>query len=499
MRRGKNIAAFMVLLLLSAFQPVYSQGQANALIRSGIFNTPGNQPYIETSITVIGSSLASKITGVHRQNSVNIQCTIYRDSVIVKAAKYNLTGPAFDSLSPSFIDNQRYSVPNGEYRMEIAITDNCDPANKQFVYQEKLVVNFNQEQIQSSSIQPLESFKKSTTPGILTKSVYYLLPSTVIYYPDTTRELCFYYEIYNASKVLGEGKSFVYTYYLETADKKLKLNSFGSFRKEKAGAVNPILAKMDIGTLGTGNYNLVIEMYDENNHLLISKDYYFQRVNRKVDVVTLQKSSDQMNLARYFGRVNNVDTLRMFVECLWPIANGLDKERTINQSIKKDPELMKHFIVDFWQRRAADTADPVKMWAKYYQNVQQVMKLFRCGKQPGYYSERGRVYLQYGPPNQRAMQHNEQNTYPYEIWQYYRLTDATNGQFFSNRKFVFVNKNLGDQCFVLIHSDLRGEVYNPRWQFELTRRNNNGLADPDNNTPAGTQFNQFDDIYSSPR
>jgi GWxTD domain-containing protein len=189
----------------------------------------------------------------------------------------------------------------------------------------------------------------------------------------------------------------------------------------------------------------------------------------------------------------------MLVECLWPIADNVDKERIINQAIKKDPVLMKNFVIDFWKRRAADTTDPLKMWATYYQSVQKVMALFKCGKQKGYYTERGRVYLQYGAPNNRTQQINEPNTFPYEIWQYYRLTDATNGQFFSNRKFVFVNKNLGDDCYNLVHSDMRGEINNPRWQFEVTRRNNNGMANPDNNTPAGTENNQFNEIYSNPR
>lgn len=127
------------------------------------------------------------------------------------------------------------------------------------------------------------------------------------------------------------------------------------------------------------------------------------------------------------------------------------------------------------------------------------MALFKCGKQKGYYSDRGRVYLQYGAPSQRSMQPNEPNAYPYEIWQYYRTTDASTGAFFSNRKFVFVNKMLGDECYMLIHSDMRGELNNPRWQFELTRRNNDGLSNPDNNTPTGTENNQFNDIYSNPR
>ena len=160
---------------------------------------------------------------------------------------------------------------------------------------------------------------------------------------------------------------------------------------------------------------------------------------------------------------------------------------------------MKKFVIDFWQRRAADTANPLKLWAAYYKEVQQAMILFKCGKQPGYYTDRGRVYLQYGPPNQRSQQNADLNTWPYEIWQYYRLTDNVNGQFFTNRKFVFVNKNIADDCHSLVHSDLRGEIYNDRWPFEVTKRNSKGIGNPDQNTPDGTQFNQFQEIYNNPR
>ena len=101
--------------------------------------------------------------------------------------------------------------------------------------------------------------------------------------------------------------------------------------------------------------------------------------------------------------------------------------------------------------------------------------------------------------NDLNKQFAEENTFPYEIWQYYRLNDRSNNQFFSNRKFVFVSKMLGDDCYNLIHSNMRGEIYNERWQFEVTRRNNNGLANPDNTVPVGTENNSFNEIYNNPR
>lgn len=487
------------LLLVLAGPTLFSQ--PTAYFNIGAFNIPSGKPFLETYLTVVGNSLTYKLVGNQYQNSVNVQVTVLKDTSIVKANKYNLLSPLFpDTLRPPvFIDNQRYSLDNGIYTVKMIISDNYNPKTKPVELKQKFVVSFNNTKIQSSSIQVLESYKKTTTPSPLAKSGYELIPYNVNYFPETQNELMFYFESYNTDTVLGKNKPFIYYYYIESSESLTKLNSYGSFKKQTTAPVNPLLSKIDISKLGSGNYNLVIEIKDEKNMIQLQQKYFFQRLNKAVDIVSLYEYSQKKTVAEFFGSCDNADTLKMFVECLWPIANNLDKERVINQSVKKDKDLMKKFAIDFWQRRAADTGNALKMWAEYYQDVQQVMKLFKCGKQPGYYTERGRVYLQYGAPSQRSVQNTDLNTFPYEIWQYYRLNDRSTGQFFTNRKFVFVSKNLGDDCHVLVHSDMKGEIYNDRWRFELTRRNNNGAANPDNTQPAGTQNNQFDDIYSNPR
>ena len=489
------LLAFLMLLGFSI------NSQITAYFNYGVFNVPKNSPFLESYITIDGFSLKAKKTNNKYQNSVNILLTIYKDTNIVKANKYNLMGPFFDDTlkSPAFIDNQRYTLANGTYTVITQLTDNFDAKQKPLITKSVVVMAFNTNLLQSSSIQVLESFKKAATITSLTKSGYDLIPYNVNYFPESQNELAFYFESYNTDTVLGKNKPFIYSYYIESSTSLKKLESFGAFKKQTTAKVNPLLTKIDISKLGSGNYNLVIDIRDEKNILQFQKKYFFQRLNKAVDIVALAGFDEKKTVADYFGSCNNADTLKMFVECLWPIANGLDKERVINQATKKDPVLMKKFVIDFWQRYAADTANPLKLWANYYKDVQQVMVLFKCGKQPGYYSERGRVYLQYGPPNQRSQQFAEENTFPYEIWQYYRLNDRSNNQFFSNRKFVFVSKMLGDDCYNLIHSNMRGEIYNERWQFEVTRRNNNGIANPDNTTPSGTENNKFNEIYSNPR
>ncbi len=489
------------MALLAALLPLSLYCQPVCYFDLGVFNTPQNQPFIETYLTLPGNSLFAREVDHKFQNSVNILFTVFKDTTIVKASKYNVNGPLFNdsATAPVFIDNQRYQLPNGKYRLELAITDNYHPGKKATIIRRDLNLAYTPSLIQCSSIQALESYRKSEIPGPLTKSGFDMVPYTVNYFPETSNELTFYFETYHTDTVLGKNKPFIYFYYLENSENLSRLNDYGAFKKQTTASVNPLLAKINISKLGTGNYNLVIGIKDEKNIQHLETKYNFRRLNRNVDIVALAKADEQKTIAEYFGNCNNPDTLKMFVECLWPIANGVDKERTINQSLKKDPAMMKNFIIDFWQRRAADSANPVKMWTTYYKSVKECMALFKCGKQPGYYTDRGRVYLQYGKPNQRAQQNMEMNTYPYEIWQYYSLHDASNGRSFTNRKFVFVNKMLGDDCYRLIHSDTPGEIINERWRFEVSRKNNIGEANPDNTMPVETNTNQFNDLYSNPR
>jgi GWxTD domain-containing protein len=489
---------FCALLFCALFS---INAQPIAYFNMGAFNVPQQQAFLETYLTIVGNSLKMKKTGSGFQNAVNISLVISKDSTIIKANKYNLSGPNFtDSLKiPAFIDNQRYPLANGSYSLEMIVRDLNDPKQKPLVFFQRFNISFGNKLIEGSSIEVLESYTKSNKPSSISKSGVDLIPYNVNYFPETQNELSFYFETYNTDTVLGTGKTFLFTYYVENSETLKKLENYGTFKKQSAAKVNPLLGKIDISKLGTGNYNLVIEVKDQNNITQFQTKYFFQRLNKAVDMVALFEWSKKKNVSEYFGACENLDTLKMFVECLWPIAATADKERVINISIKKDKEIMKKFVINFWERRAGDSANALKLWADYYKDVQVVMANFRCGKQAGYYTERGRVYLQYGPPSQRSQQNFDLNTWPYEIWQYYKLTDRTNGQFFSNRKFVFVNNNIADDCHRLVHSNMTGEIQNDRWAFDVTKRNYNGIGNPDQNSPTGAQNNQFDEIYNNPR
>ncbi len=467
------------------------------------FSTASAKPYLETYLTISGNTVryqASKNGGY--QASVNISWKITKGTETIKASNYNLLSPSTsDTLNrPSFIDNQRFALANGEYNLEFIIIDNASP-DKKTIHTEKLIIDYTRDKkVQGSDIQILESYQKITTATSLSKNGYELIPYTINYYPKNQSHLKFYFESYNADSVLGKGTKCLYNYYIENSETYNKYSSFSSFKKQQAQKVNPLLAQFDITQLPTGNYNLVIELRDSVNVLHNQKKWFFQRQSDAIakEEPSIVNDRKPKTIEEFFGYYQSVDTLKQFVECLWPRSTTKEREWQQVQISQKDPGFMRSYCVDYWKKEAGDSLDPLTMWTDYYALVLEAETMLKCGKQKGYYTDRGRVYLQYGKPNQRTQVNSEPNTYPYEIWQYYRLYDKATRSFFSNKKFVFLNTAISDNCYKLIHSDVRGELKDDRWKFKIVKRSQQS-GNFDNTEPGKTYGSNIDDNFNNPR
>ncbi len=465
------------------------------------FSSPSAKPYLETYLTISGNTVKYKpITGSYQAN-INISWRILKGTEVIKSSNYNLLSPKVsDSLQmPSFIDNQRFSLSNGQYVLEFTIIDNAIP-DKKTTHSEKININFNRNQkICNSDIQILESFNKTNSPTTLSKNGYDLIPYTINYYPKTQNSLKFYYETYNADSAFGKVSKFVYTYYIENSETAARLNTFSGFQKQNSQKVNPLLNQFDITQLPTGNYNLVIEVKDSLNKVQSQKKWFFQRQSDAIDQTLVQKAENKVKtIEDFFNLFQSQDSLKQFIECLWPRSTTKEREWQQVQIVKKDPNLMRSYCVDYWKKEAGDSIDPLKTWYTYYKSVLEANALLKCGKQKGYYTDRGRVYLQYGKPDQRNQINSEANSYPYEIWQYYRIFDKTTGKFFSNKKFIFVNFAIADNCYKLIHSEVRGEINDEKWRFKLVNRSQQ-TQNVDDTKPMNTYGNNADENFNNPR
>ena len=67
----------------------------------------------------------------------------------------------FNEKSPSFIDNQRYSLPNGNYSIELTLKDDYDSLKKPLTIKSNFIIYYTSHELQCSSIQALEKYYKN--------------------------------------------------------------------------------------------------------------------------------------------------------------------------------------------------------------------------------------------------------------------------------------------------------------------------------------------------
>jgi GWxTD domain-containing protein len=77
------------------------------------------------------------------------------------------------------------------------------------------------------------------------------------------------------------------------------------------------------------------------------------------------------------------------------------------------------FIVDFWKRRDPDPETPENPFkAEYESRVERAAQLFRGEGRAGYLTDRGRIYLLFGPPMERLTYPMDESGYCREVWYY---------------------------------------------------------------------------------
>jgi GWxTD domain-containing protein len=488
---------FLFLISICLTSSVFSN--ITVYFNYGVFTTSNSKPYFETYLTIAGNTVKFLPTANGYQANVNVSWKILKGTEVVKASAYNLMSPnAPDTLNvPSFIDTQRFFLENGEYLLELVVTDNAN-ATKKASFSKQISINFKREpKVMSSDIQILESYSKSLNQSVVTKNGFDLIPYNINYFPKTQNALKFYVETYNLDTTIGKNKKFIYYYYIENTETLIKQSGLTGFQKQTANPINPLLAQFDITKLPTGNYNLVIETKDSLNKIQSQKKWFFQRKS-DANQISSNFANGINSIEDFFNSVQSTDSLVQFVECLWPISGATERDWQQTQIKNKEPNLMRSYLVAYWKEQSADTINPLNMWFTYYKQVLETNALLKCGKQKGYFTDRGRVYLQYGKPDQRNQVNSEPETYPYEIWQYYRIYDKATKRFFTNKKFVFANFLISDDCYKLIHSEVRGEVYDERWQLRLVNRSQQ-KQDFDQTKPQKYYGNNIDENFNNPR
>ena len=486
----KKIFIFFCCLSISPFISINAKN-LHARLAYATYYAPSQGPYIETYLSVSGKSVVfAPLPNGKFQAAIEVSMTFSLNDEIKHFDKYNLLSPeADDSVKTAFnfLDQQRISLPNGTYKFELAIRDK-NQSSKPYVVIQVINVDYHSNIMAFSDIELLDSYKAATTENKLNKGGYDLIPFVDNYIPDALNNLKFYAEIYNANNVIGTD-GFVLNYYIETYENHKVLENYSRIQRLQAKPVNAFIKELDITELPSGNYNLVLETRNRMNELLASKELFFQR-NKSLLIGESDGDYHALRIDNTFvSAYTEKDTLAEYIRCLAPISGPHDILFANNQLGLADLKLMQQFFYSFWEKKNPE--NPYLAWMTYKTEVDKVNAAYSSINKKGYATERGRVYLQYGPPNSISKEYNEPTAYPYEIWHYYKVKTQ------SNKKFVFFNPDIVGNDFQLIHSDAIGEPFDAQWQLRINKRTEVN-SDFDRTNSSDSYGKHSNDIFTNP-
>ncbi len=458
-------------LLLTALSFLSISGiqakEIQALFYNASFFSPAEGPYLETYLKVFGPSAEYVKTprGTY-QASLEITLVFKKDNKITDFRKYNLLSSEIADTAkgmPHFIDQQRIPLPYGVYQLELTMKDN-NSQESPIEESKVLSLEYDNTALKFSDFQFIESFKQTQTENILSKSGFDLVPFVGDFFAADDKNLSFYIEMYNLDKKLGAQQDFLFRYYLESFETNVSLGEFSRFQRQKTGAVNPILATLPITNLSSGNYNLVVEARDRNNELIAVNKIFFQRSNpgMQIDLKDIQSVDITSTFAE---KITSLDSLRFYILSLVPIASSLETQFARNATSTDEIPNLQKFLYNFWKVR--NDSEPEAEWNKYKAQVMAIEETYKTKIKHGFETDMGRVWLKYGTPNQVEESKHEPSAAPYAIWHYWHIDSGNQ----NNKRFVFSNPHLVGTEYILIHSDARGEIYNPNWQIEIHNRN----------------------------
>lgn len=451
----------------------------DAAVSYAVYATP-EKPYIEINIEIAAASVTFKrADSTHLQASVETLILIKQGEKVVNYEKYLLNSPLVE-FPRALLDVKRMTLPNGEYTLEITFLDANDPENKDaFTTPLKVQVG---ENIYLSEVQLLRSFKADNSDNPFTKNGYFLEPLPFNFYDRGAPLLAFYAEIYHSDKSVAEG-TYLVRYFIEQekGNGVKNLISIGNQRK-KPSEIDAMLVQMDINKLESGNYTLTVELRNAAGELLTSRSLQFQRSNPFLQV-SENELTDEL-VSRQFVQNLGEDTLRYGLRAISALAVGVETEMLKNILQSGDVKSMRFYLFRHFMR--VDPNNPELAYQKFMEVAAAVDAKFRSGFRYGFETDRGRAFLRFGRPDDLIHVEDDPGASPYEIWVYYKFASTQQ----NNVKFLFYNPSLAGEDFILLHSNARGEVSNPRWERVLYSRNPTEYVEGDNYHDAtGNQSN----------
>ncbi|MCB0729841.1 MAG: GWxTD domain-containing protein [Ignavibacteriae bacterium] len=438
------------LLLLISFLNVTPQNKINFEFDFAQFKYDSTSNYLEIYYSLSmkeknPNSNENLLMHIQMQNTETDELIINKDWML----KNNKIDEKDSQQSSDLLGTVAFIVKKGKYNFYISVSaENNDKVNVE--YNEQIEIHpYNNSTLSISSIELANRIinENADQNSIFYKNTLEVFPNPAILYSKTSPVLFYYCELYN----LDNSKSD----YIEIKQNILNSKNQSVYEKTKQiSSKQP--AVVEVGAINllkypTDTYTLIVTLNDPNsvNNFISGKKFFF--VNPDV----IASNSNNTPISNYMSSEFGVFSDE---EC--DILFGKSKIIASSDEIKQYEKLdslssKREFLFKFWQKRDNNPETSINEFKNVYlQRVELANNRFKTMTTSGYSTDRGRIFLRLGEPDEIDRHPNETNTKPYEIWYYNQIEGGV--------YFIFGDVT-GFNYYQLLHSTMRGELQDPDW------------------------------------
>ncbi|CUU08754.1 GWxTD domain-containing protein [Candidatus Kryptobacter tengchongensis] len=381
---------------------------------------------------------------------------IQKDSIIQgKAWKIPIEIKDTSEINPNknLIGATAFLVEPGKYQFIIIARDLNDLSRFDSVTIPVVINQVPENKLWLSDVQLCSNIYQSTNKeSIFYKNTFEVIPNPSLLYGLGLPVLYYYAEIYNINTVTADKYVVEWRIYdsfgnIVKSGRKLRLKTSANAVVE-AGTVN-------LSNLPSGTYRFILIALDTAENKGVSSVKRFYVFNPNIIPPDSLQTTGGYELASEYAGMSEAELDKEFA-----IARYIATPEEINRYKQlKGEEAKRKFLTEFWKKRDPDKSTAVnEMKIEYFKRVEYANQHFTVGNKEGWKTDRGRVYIMYGPPDEYERHPNEVDSKPYEIWYYHNIEGGV--------EFVFVDKS-GFSDYILVHSTKRNEIRDDNWRIHI--------------------------------
>jgi GWxTD domain-containing protein len=449
-------------LLFISFQ-LFAQNELNLEFDYAQFRYDSTSNYFEiyysfdqedlTQTVEDGVSVVKALMHIQIQNTETDELVVNKDWKLVQP----VVALSSAEKSKALLGALGFILKKGEYTVNISVKDEINDNIKKAFTENEYVSPFYSHGFVISDIELASRIinDNTNTQSIFYKNTLEVFPNPSILYSYLNPVLFYYSEIYGLN--VGDNKN-----PLELI--KVIINSNNQVIDQKKKSISREQESIvEIGFFNlikepTDTYTLVLSLSDSvsKKTIVSSKKFFF--VNPDVVATNRLDNLQSDYMSSEFAVYLDEECDDLFAKSkIIASSKEIDEYESLDSLNHK-----RDYLFKFWQRRDNNPNTQVNEFKKeFFERINTANARYKTMSNEGYKTDRGRVFLKLGEPDEIDRHPNETDTKPYEVWYYNQVEGGV--------VYIFADLT-GFNYYELLHSTKRGELRDDNWQRRIVVR-----------------------------